>query len=162
MRKMTRFTMSIAKKMSKVLLQKIEKQIKEDPILLELYELEKERMGMYWDEKNFHSFILGSSISSLMNHPILMYMHRKLLPQHIGNLGFLVAVKNKKGKYVSKEIGKTDKELLKICRIWGRISNYPKTEKEMHERRIEESKRKIADLEWADKKALIRKGTDQG
>jgi len=154
--------MSIAKKMSKVLLQKIEKQIKEDPILLELYELEKERMGMYWDEKNFLSFILGSSISSLMNHPILMYMHRKLLPQHIGNLGFLVAVKNKKGKYVSKEIGKTDKELLKICRIWGRISNYPKTEKEMHERRIEESKRKIADLEWADKKALIRKGTDQG
>ena len=146
------------------ILDKIKKQIKEDPILLELYELEKERKGMYWDEKNFLSFILGSSTSSLMNHPILMYMNRKLLPssQHIGNFGFLVAVKNKKGKYVSKEIGKTDKELLKICRIWGRISNYPKTEKEMHERRIEESKRKIADLEWADKKALIRKGTDQG
>ena len=156
--------MIIAKKMSKVLLQKIEKQIKEDPILLELYELEKERMGMYWDKKNFLSFILGSSISALMNHPILMYMSRKLLPnsQYIGNFGFLVAVKNKKGKYVSKEIGKTDKELLKICRIWGKISNYPKTEKEMHERRIEESKRKIADLEWADKKTLIRKGTDQG
>ena len=143
---------------------KIKKQIKEDPILLELYKLEKERMGMYWDKKNFLSFILGSSISSLMNHPILMYMHRKLLPnsQHIGNFGFLVAKKNKKGKYVEKEIGKTDKELLKICRIWGKISNYPKTEKEMHERRIEESKRKIADIEWADKKALVRKETDQG
>jgi hypothetical protein len=146
------------------ILDKTEKEIKEDPILLELYELEKERMGMYWDKKNFLSFILGSSTSSLMNHPILMYMHRKLLPssQYIGNFGFLVAVKNTKGKYVQKEIGKTDKELLKICRIWGKISNYPKTEKEMHERRIEESKSKIADLEWADKKALIRKGTDQG
>ena len=97
--------------MSEFLLDKIEKLIKEDPILLELYELEKERKGMYWDEKNFLSFILGSSISSLMNHPILMYMNRKLLPnsQYIGNFGFLVAVKNKKGKYVSKEIGNTDK-----------------------------------------------------
>lgn len=155
--------MSIAKKMKEVLLRKIEKQIKEDPILLELYELEKERMGMYWDKKNFLPYIFGST-SGLMNHPILMYMHRKLLPssQYTGDFGFLVAKKNKKGKYVQKEIGKTDKELLKICRIWGKISNYPKTEKEMHERRIEESKRKIADIEWADKKALIRKGTDQG
>ena len=149
--------MNIAKMMKEVLLRKIEKEIKKDPILLELYELEKERTGMYWSKKNFLPCIFGST-SGLMNHPILMYMHRKLLPssQYIGNFGFLVAKKNKKGKYVQKEIGKTDKELLKICRIWGKTCVYPKTEKEMHERRVKESNRQIAYLEWRDKKALVR------
>lgn len=129
-------------------LKHFKKQIKADQILTELFELEKERMGMYWDEENCLRRIACGSYQSLCLNPILFYIFMKT---HVHGMiyegmGVPLGVKSKKtGKYRTKYLGKKSSELLEIARKWGKAMQEPRNQKEKYlrdaDRAMEDYKR---------------------
>lgn len=122
----------------------LKKTIEADETLTEVYELEKDRMGIYWDEDKFYKQLAyGShSESEVGIYPTLSYLHLKAHPMGSIYAGFGVpmCVKNEKtGKYETKYVGETEEELLEIARAWAKKSQYPKTKKEEYEIKAREA-----------------------